>query len=112
MNFFCARALQAPHDFFAGGAAYDGIVHKHNPLSLNTRRQRGEFECDGAVPLCLRRINKASAYVAVFYKPCRQRYPAFRAVPDCGVQPGIRYSANNIGVYRMFLSQDPAHIHP
>src|SRR5205807_1746949 len=65
MDFGGASFADHAHDFAAGGAAHDGVVHQNNALAFDEAAHRVELELNAEIANRLRRLDERAADVVI-----------------------------------------------
>ena len=108
MHLFGTVFPQQFHQFTAGCAAHDRVIHNSNPFALQRVTNRIQFQFYHLLPHFLRWLNKASAGIPVFQNPLGKRNAAFLCIPDCRCGAGIRNGNHNIHIqFRFFCQLSP-----
>ena len=103
-----ARFAQKADNARAGRAADDGIIHHDDALALDGGGNGVQLDTHRVLPLLLPRLNKRAPDVLVFDEADAVGNPAGAAVPDGGIQTGIRHADDHIRLNRMVKREEAA----
>ena len=105
VNLFSPRVAQQFDDPAGRSASYDRIVYHYDPFSFDSVSHGVELYFKRPLALRLRRLDKGSSYISVFYKSNAVRYLRFPRISERRVETRIRYSDHHVGVDRTLLRQ-------
>src|SRR5579864_8870721 len=108
VNFFCAGFADHAHEFAAGGAADDGIVHEHDALAFNEAAHGVEFQLDAEIADGLRRLDEGAADVVIADQAHAKRNPGFESVADGGGNAGVGHGHDDIRFDGMLAGKQAA----
>src|ERR1700733_10012255 len=107
VDFSCASIAHHAHDFAAGCAAHDGIVHKDDALAFDHPPDRVEFESDAEIANGLLRLDKGTANVVIANQSHAESDSGFCCIADRSGHAGIRNGHHGVCLDWMFARQLP-----
>src|SRR5437899_2079901 len=96
------------HDFAAGGAADDGIVHEHDALTFNEAPHGIELELHAEIADRLRGLDERAADVMIADQAHAEGNLGFEGVADGGGNAGIGHGHDDIGFDGMLAREEAA----
>src|SRR5438105_14985865 len=108
VNFFCSGVADHAHDFAAGGAADDGIVHQHDALAFDKAAHGIELQFDAEVSDGLQRLDERAADVMIANQAHAEGNSGIERVAYGGGHAGIRDGDNDVGLDGMFAGEQAA----
>src|SRR5436309_2310624 len=96
------------HDFAAGGAADDGIVHEHDALAFNEAPHGIELELHAEIADRLRRLDERAADVMIANQAHAEGCFGFERVADGSGHAGVGHGNHNVRFDGMFAREQAA----
>src|SRR6266566_7295514 len=96
------------HDFAAGGAANDGIVHQHHALAFHEAANGIELELDAEIADRLRRLDERSADVMIANQAHAEGNLGFERVADGSGHAGVGHGNDKVRFGGMFAREQAA----
>src|SRR5262249_14432112 len=104
---FCPSLPDHMHQFLAGGATYNRIVHYHNAFTLQKTLDGVQFNFDPKMPNGLLRINERASNIMIADEPCIKGNTSLLRIPQGRRNAGVRNGNDHIGLYGSLMGQLP-----
>src|SRR5215472_10887201 len=108
VDFLGSGVANHTHDFAAGGAADDGIVHEHDALAFNEAANRIELELDAEIADRLRRLDERAADVMIADQAHAEGNFGFERIADGSGHAGVGHGNHNVRFGGMFAREQAA----
>ena len=105
MHFARARLPHHPHNFAAGRAAHQRIVHQNHALALQQVAHRIQLQLHAEVANGLRWLDERAAHIVIADQRVAERQARFRRIAQRRRHARIRHRNHNVGIGRAFARQ-------